>query len=178
MFDAERGYDDGITTGWICCNLGSVDGAVITDAEGTGQVMDTEGEEGVKDKSGTELHEVYSLKDQERPLDEEAEYSNPSEDDFTYRGFGDVSTAPKIVVQMFTEEKRAEMDLEGLWEARIKRRDARQEEQDRVFETSLLEREMETPGVSRVEGEQAPEEKYEVGFDKSNFAPIIKKSPR
>ena len=42
-------------------------------------------------------------------------------------GFGERSTSQRIVVQMFTEEKRAEMDLEGLWDIRTKRRADKEE---------------------------------------------------
>lgn len=179
MFDADRGYDDGITTGWICCNLGSVDAAIIPEDE----AQDIETQTGsIEDgsSSGTEvsagLHQIFSPKDQERPLDDEAEYSNPSDDDFTYRGFGETSMAPKIVVQMFTEQKRAEMDIEGLWEARIRRRDAKSEDADRLFETSILEREIETPGVTRVDGEQ--EEEGGSRSDDTGFKPMYAKTSR
>lgn len=178
MFDADRGYDDGITTGWICCNLGSVDAAVIPDDEiQEDQLQASATEEGHSTaiESAASLHQIFSTKDQERPLDDEAEYSNPGDDDFTYRGFGDVSMAPRIVVQMFTEQKRAEMDLEGLWEARIKRRDEKEEKSDRLFETSILEKEIETPGVRRVDGEQT-EEPFESDFEGTGFQPMYRKS--
>lgn len=89
--------------------------------------------------------------------DEEDEYRNPSDEDFKYRGFGSESNTPRIVVQMFTEEKRLEMDLEGLWEARLKRRDNKAQRQDReaqdlVFETSEIEEELELPKKKRGEG--------------------------
>lgn len=178
MFDADRGYDDGITTGWICCNLGSVDAAVMPDDEiQAGQSQTPSAEEGdstaVDDVAS--LHEIFSPKDQERPLDDEAEYSNPGDDDFTYRGFGDVSMAPRIVVQIFTEQKRAEMDLEGLWEARIKRRDEKEEKSDRLFEMSILEKEIETPGVRRVDGQQT-EEPFESDSQGTGFQPMYRKS--
>ncbi|KAL2797552.1 hypothetical protein BJX66DRAFT_297455 [Aspergillus keveii] len=38
-----------------------------------------------------------------------------------FEGFGHLGGGTRLVVQMFTEEKRAELDLEGLWEARIRR---------------------------------------------------------
>lgn len=61
--------DDGITTGWICVNVGSVDDPSII--------------------------------------------QNMREGGF--EGFGKVQGGTRIVVQMFTEEKRADVDLEALW---------------------------------------------------------------
>ncbi|KAK5078562.1 ATPase synthesis protein 25 mitochondrial [Lithohypha guttulata] len=159
MYD--KSYDDGITTGWVCCNLGDVSQAVLAQEE------HDDVEEGVV-ASGTEAsveeetaqaesYPVYSEKDQERILeDEEDEYKNPSDQDFQYRGFGSASTAPRIVVQMFTEAKRLEMDLEGLWEARLNRREDKARKQDRemmfkddeTFETSRIEQELQAPEKS------------------------------
>ena len=129
----DKSYDDGITTGWICCNLGAVDDI------GTEQA--------------SEDHPEYSKKDQERIREDEDEYVNPSENsvvesDFKYRGFGSVSNSPRVVVQMFTEEKRLEMDLEGLWESRIEKRHRKEEKAaQEVFETSSIEAEIERPSV-------------------------------
>lgn len=100
----EQNRDDGITTGWVCVNVGPVDEAVI---EGMPQ---------------EELQE-----DREDAETQEEEYENP---DDGYIGFGSRSTAPRIVVQMFTEEKRLEMDLEGLWEVRTSRRADKEERAD------------------------------------------------
>ncbi|KAL2864478.1 RsfS/YbeB/iojap family protein [Aspergillus lucknowensis] len=38
-----------------------------------------------------------------------------------FEGFGHLGSGTRLVVQLFTEEKRAELDLEGLWEGRIAR---------------------------------------------------------
>jgi len=106
---AMRDADDGITTGWICVNMGPVDEAVVPaeDDEGgleaTAVTAEDEGQAGSED--------VFE--------DEEDEYMNPPND---YVGFGSRTNAPRIVVQMFTEQKRLEMDLEGLWDARNTRR--------------------------------------------------------
>ena len=75
--------DDGINTGWICVNVGEVDG---------GPAFAREQEERAKRLEG-----------------------------FT-TGFGTEEKGPKIVVQMFTEEKRAEVDLEGLYDRRATRK--------------------------------------------------------
>lgn len=138
--DGTSGYDSGITTGWICCNLGAVDAAVMPEERSDEAMI-----EGVDDGQRQDRieHTLLSQKDQERILeDEEAEYKNPNNDDFKYRGFGSVSNAPRIVVQMFTEEKRLEMDLEGLWETRIQRRERKEQRQDQLFETSRIEDEI------------------------------------
>jgi hypothetical protein len=92
----EQNRDDGITTGWVCVNVGAVDEAVLQEAA------------------------LEDIQEEVEDLDvEEEEYVNP---DDGYIGFGSRSTAPRIVVQMLTEEKRLEMDLEGLWQARTSRR--------------------------------------------------------
>lgn len=97
----EQNRDDGITTGWVCVNVGAVDEAILQEA---------------------------ALEDIEEELEnldaEEEEYDNP---DPGYSGFGSRSTAPRIVVQMLTEEKRLETDLEGLWQARTSRRANKEE---------------------------------------------------
>lgn len=149
-------YDDGIGTGWICCNLGSVEGAKMSGTQTQSINGQTEQQEG-------EIS-ILSPRDQEHILDnEEAEYKNPESgpvaSDFKYQGFGSESFAPRIVVQMFTEEKRLEMDLEGLWEARIVRRETRREKNDQDFEDAKMRGEVEelddqngsVPGQSQVE---------------------------
>ncbi|KAI4132963.1 MAG: hypothetical protein LQ338_000430 [Usnochroma carphineum] len=65
--------DDGIRTGWVCVNIGTIEDGRITEPESMGQ-MDGE-----------------------------------------YVGFSDESSGVKMVVQMLTEEKREELDLETLW---------------------------------------------------------------
>lgn len=72
--------DDGIRTGWVCVNVGTVD-------------------------AGTAAHEE---------LVPAAEFI----------GFGSRAGGVKIVVQMLTEEKRGELDLEDLWSG-MKRRQAK-----------------------------------------------------
>lgn len=140
----DQGFDDGITTGWICCNLGDVSEAAPVEAEREeDQLLDEDIGEGTE----SDEHTLYSQKDQERPLEDEPEYRNPAEQDFKYRGFGDNTFAPRVVVQMFTEQKRLEMDLEGLWEQRIIRKEKKQQKRnDRLakeagesFETASIE---------------------------------------
>jgi hypothetical protein len=100
----EQNRDDGITTGWVCVNVGAVDEAVLQEAT-------PEDIQNAAESFGAE----------------EEEYENP---DDGYIGFGSRSTAPRMVVQMLTEEKRLEMDLEGLWKARASRRADKEERAD------------------------------------------------
>ncbi|CAL5873244.1 uncharacterized protein PFLUO_LOCUS7513 [Penicillium psychrofluorescens] len=41
--------------------------------------------------------------------------------DAEFEGFGDVETGTSVVVQVFTEEKRADIDLDGLWQGTLDR---------------------------------------------------------
>ena len=66
-----RPVDDGIRTGWICVNVGTIE-------------------------DGKDVVESY----------------NESEG---YVGFGSEATGAKVVIQMLTQEKREELDLEDLW---------------------------------------------------------------
>ncbi|EER42076.1 conserved hypothetical protein [Histoplasma capsulatum H143] len=70
--------DDGITTGWICVDVGTVEGGQFRKPE-------------------EELRKVGFV------------------------GFGTVVEGTRIVVQMMTEEKRQEIDLEGLWRQKLER---------------------------------------------------------
>ena len=71
--------DDGIRTGWVCVNVGSVDGV--------GEAAD-----------------------------------KPEQAD-GYVGFGGRTGGVKLVVQLMTEQKREELDLEGLWTGAIARQE-------------------------------------------------------
>ena len=114
----QSSVDDGITTGWICVNMGLVDVDIpASQANAIGGQAQSQPEEEVAD---------------------EEEYENPKEED-TYVGFGSQSTAPRIVVQMFTDEKRADMDLEGLWAGRSTRRARQAQKADAIFGYSVLE---------------------------------------
>ncbi|EON60929.1 hypothetical protein W97_00139 [Coniosporium apollinis CBS 100218] len=53
-------------------------------------------------------------------------------------GFGRQRDGVSIVVQMFTEEKRVEMDLEGLWEGALQRAAKRREKDEQAVESSDL----------------------------------------
>jgi hypothetical protein len=120
----EQNRDDGITTGWICVNVGPVDEAVI---------------------EGSPIEELQQ--DMEDAETQEDEYDNP---DDGYIGFGSRSTAPRIVVQMFTEEKRLEMDLEGLWEVRTSRRADKEERADAEEERTSPSRDTWAEGRSQM----------------------------
>ncbi|RAL15861.1 RsfS/YbeB/iojap family protein [Aspergillus homomorphus CBS 101889] len=44
-----------------------------------------------------------------------------AEEEDAFEGFGSVGLGTRVVVQIFTEEKRAEVDLEGLWQKNLDR---------------------------------------------------------
>jgi hypothetical protein len=134
----EAGRDDGITTGWICVNLGSV--------------------EGVGD--GIPVREDADA-DRDAARGPEGKQEDVELSDDGYIGFGSRSTAPRIVVQMFTEEKRAEMDLEGLWEARAARRAAKDEKADSAVDTI---------SASNVNDERFAMQRPQIGLDGDSMA--------
>ncbi|KAL9597124.1 MAG: hypothetical protein Q9219_005346 [cf. Caloplaca sp. 3 TL-2023] len=71
--------DDGIRTGWVCVNIGTIeDGRAV-------------------------------------------EHDNFKHEDDDYVGFGGEISGVKMVVQMLTEEKREELDLETLWGQALRR---------------------------------------------------------
>lgn len=76
---ADTELDEGIRTGWICVNLGKVEGGDLP-------------------KSEEELAREANVV-----------------------GFGTQTTGARIVVQLLTEEKRGEIDLEKLWTAVLKK---------------------------------------------------------
>ena len=81
--------DDGLRTGWVCVNLGTIEDGVPTVEE----VLEPEG----------------------------------------FVGFGGHVSGAKVVIQMLTEEKREELDLEHLWGsvlARQERKEARRKSED------------------------------------------------
>lgn len=84
--------DDGIRTGWVCVNVGKVEGGLLPEQE---------------------------------------ELAARETKDFV--GFGGQTDGSRIVVQMMTEEKRGQIDLETLWNGILRRakkaKDEAQEEQ-------------------------------------------------
>lgn len=120
----EASKDDGITTGWICVNLGSVEGV------------------------GDDAHVTENTDWAQAAQDSESVEDGIHSADDGYIGFGSRSTAPRIVVQMFTEEKRAEMDLEGLWEFRTTRRAAKDQKRDMTADNAVAGESIEEPFVS------------------------------
>jgi Ribosomal silencing factor during starvation len=119
MYKKERGEpDDGITTGWICINVGQVEDGLLDSTQ--------EHSEDVTEHDGK---------------GEDEEYVNPENaeegPDNNYVGFGSRSNAPRIVVQMFTEEKRADLDLEGLWQDRSTRRTRKAEKEVKPAEATI-----------------------------------------
>jgi len=123
--------DDGITTGWICVNMGPVDEAVLHETEAAAEVAVMESEQ---------------CTSTEETAEGEDEYENP---DPEYVGFGSRTNSPRIVVQMFTEEKRAEMDLEGLWDVRNTRRAGREERAQADAEAAVEKLRLQEEGSNR-----------------------------
>lgn len=90
-------YDDGIHTGWICVNVGAVEGPL--------RVSDDEG-------------------------------SLATDEGFV--GFGEQDNSPRIVVQILTEEKRGEIELESLWKDAYDRAVRREKAQREAAEKEAL----------------------------------------
>ena len=122
--------DDGITTGWICVNLGQVEDGLVESVQAQN--------EGVAEQDVTEEEE-------EAYIGPESVEEQPENH---YIGFGSRSNAPRIVVQMFTEEKRADLDLEGLWQDRSTRRTRSAEKQSRPTEAVTEEQRTDHSGCS------------------------------
>ncbi|KAG9525083.1 hypothetical protein KCV07_g1418, partial [Aureobasidium melanogenum] len=109
---ASQDLDDGIRTGWVCVNVGRVEGGAL---------------------------------------------QKPAEDMENIVGFGSQSSGSRIVVQMMTDEKRGQIDLETLWSGILKRSikaktDKDQEVDDaekRVRSGMLLEESTDMPGAYR-----------------------------
>jgi hypothetical protein len=112
--------DYGITTGWVCVNVGMVDQNLKPRADVAESATSTATEaEAHASDIDEEEYQNPSLESFEQD-EEELEVDRGTDDD--YIGFGSRTLLPRIVVQMFTEEKRLEMDLEGLWEHRNTKR--------------------------------------------------------
>jgi hypothetical protein len=109
---ASQDIDDGIRTGWVCVNVGRVEGGAL---------------------------------------------QKPAEEMENIVGFGTQSSGSRIVVQMMTDEKRGQIDLETLWSGILRRSvkaktDKDQEVDDaekRVRSGMLLEESTEQPGSYR-----------------------------
>lgn len=109
---ASQELDDGIRTGWVCVNVGRVEGGALQ-------------------KPAEELENIV--------------------------GFGSQSSGSRIVVQMMTDEKRGQIDLETLWSGILRRSikaktDKDQEVDDaekRVRSGLLLEESPDAPGSYR-----------------------------
>ncbi|KAI4727096.1 hypothetical protein E4T49_05140 [Aureobasidium sp. EXF-10728] len=109
---ASQDIDDGIRTGWVCVNVGRVEGGALQ-------------------KPAEELENIV--------------------------GFGSQSSGSRIVVQMMTDEKRGQIDLETLWSGILKRSVKAKTETDqevddaekRVRSGMLLEESPDAPGSYR-----------------------------
>jgi hypothetical protein len=160
----EGRLENDITTGWICVNLGIVDEDIIAAARGESVAVEEAEEPEYEETEENIVNRLEQLdlkarrKAQETPLEDEDEYRNPAEEeqpDDGYVGFGSRTNAPRIVVQMFTEEKRMEMDLEGLWDVRNTKRLVRDEQAHATAEETVG---MLLAGEEGVEGEDVAED--------------------
>ncbi len=120
--------DDGITTGWVCVNVGIVDEDLQPRPKPS--AGDVEDIILVSDAASAELQQVEAKQEGYTNPETEDDLEQDQEPEDTYVGFGSRTTSPRIVVQMFTEEKRLEMDLEGLWDDRNTRRTRTGEKRD------------------------------------------------
>jgi hypothetical protein len=108
---ASGDIDDGIRTGWVCVNVGQVEGGTLQKPEESANIV----------------------------------------------GFGSQSSGSRIVVQMMTEEKRGQIDLETLWSGILRRsaksHSGKNEEADdaekRAQSGILFEESKESPGSFR-----------------------------
>lgn len=149
----QSGADDGITTGWVCVNMGPVDEAALPLPEENDVAADVTTDDAAAEvqSSSTAVAGGHPYDSRDEPAADEEEYDNPAEED-TYVGFGSRTDAPRIVVQMFIEDKRAEMDLEGLWDVRNTRRARREERANAQALAAVEEIQIQQQGQDQVGG--------------------------
>ncbi|CAF9913809.1 ATPase synthesis protein 25 mitochondrial [Imshaugia aleurites] len=90
--------DDGLRTGWICVNIGTIE-------DGRASI--------------------------ERPTMQDG-----------YVGFGSEAEGAKVVIQMLTEEKREELDLEDLWGKMLKRHERKEDRISKVQDGASTDQEI------------------------------------
>lgn len=78
---------------------------------------------------------------------EEAPVAEQEAENQGFEGFGNITAGTRVVVQMFTEEKRAEVDLEGLWQANLARA-TRQKQIDSGIDPDASPEEVRSPTTS------------------------------
>jgi hypothetical protein len=81
--------DDGIRTGWVCVSVGNIEPAP-------------------EEEYQEDAFDIAFAKEEESSLENSGQGEG-------FVGFGESSDRLTIVLQMFTEEKREEVDLETLW---------------------------------------------------------------
>lgn len=64
---------------------------------------------------------------------EEASAAEQEATNQVFEGFGNISAGTRVVVQMFTEEKRAEVDLDGLWQGNLDRAERKKQRDSEVI---------------------------------------------
>ncbi|KAF2796390.1 hypothetical protein K505DRAFT_300328 [Melanomma pulvis-pyrius CBS 109.77] len=80
----------------------------------------------------------------------------PGDDVENFVGFREVKPGVNVVVQMFVEEKRAEIDLETLWGGVMKTHDREGKMADKILEELDKENTLEEGANGKVAGEQLP----------------------
>jgi hypothetical protein len=156
---SDENADDGITTGWVCVNVGPVDHVKVQ----TSAAEEVPAERAQEDVDVDVEDEEEYVNPEEPEVDEEGMLTDPGkarEVDASYVGFGSRATSQRIVVQMFTEEKRAEMNLEELWNARNTKRLVKEQKADARAYNARRQREtqgLSAEGVAGEEGEDVEE---------------------
>lgn len=64
---------------------------------------------------------------------EEAPAAEQEAINLKFEGFGNIVAGTRVVVQMFTEEKRAEVDLDGLWQGNLDRAERKKKRDSEVI---------------------------------------------
>ena len=106
--------DYGISTGWICVNVG------LMDAKHKQATLEMEVEEAKESDNGS--------------MGFEMEVEEAQENDNEVMGFGTEADGVTLVVQMLTKEKREELDLEGLWKGALRRQQRKEERELRALQ--------------------------------------------
>ncbi|KAK5136613.1 hypothetical protein LTR08_002627 [Meristemomyces frigidus] len=128
--------EDGVRTGWVCVNVGRVEGGELA-AEELGRTKELE-----SGHSGAQQSEEQTV-----ALTEGQTLEGPG-----FVGFGTHRSGCGIVVQMMTEEKRAQIDLEKLWGGILRRAKKEREVVDVEGRSAAAVEGLDVAAVDGVEG--------------------------